>query len=220
MIADLHFGHKGIVQFCREDGSALRPWGRPCPDRDMPDEEAVERVEAMNEALVDRWNAVVGPKDKVELLGDVVFPRSLRDILRRLNGRIRLSGAGNHDKDLLKDYAQYFEDIGGVKEYTLKGHPDLILSHIPLHPEMVAERWACNVHGHLHHRRVMKRTYRHELWSHDQDDGWGPEPTKMVIDPLYLCVSVEHTDYAPLHVDEVYRRISEQQEGGVQCLMN
>jgi len=33
-----------------------------------------------------------------------------------------------------------------------------------------------------------------------------------VIDPRYLCVSMEHIDYTPIPMDEVYRRIEEQQE--------
>lgn len=215
MIADLHIGHRSIVQFVREDGTPARPeWGRCCPNKDMPDDEVAERVEAMNEAMVERWNAVVGPKDKVEVLGDVVFGRRNLSILGRLNGKKRLSGKGNHDQFDLKDFLPYFEDIHGCKPYTLKGHPDLILSHIPLHPEMVAERWTANVHGHLHHRRVMKPNPEYDHWLRYGTSG-DPVPYRSIPDPLYLCVSVEHTEYAPLHVDEVYRRIRDQQEGGI-----
>lgn len=203
--ADWHFGHQNILQFGHEDGTPLRPWGRYCPDRDMPEAEKAERVEAMNEALVERWNAVVGPKDKVYLLGDIVFGRL--DILGRLNGKLRLSGKGNHDKRPLKDYAKYFEEIDGVRELTFAGKPNLILSHIPLHPVEVSERWDVNVHGHLHAKRVMKTI--------PDISGYGGtrlESTYMVTDPLYLCVSIEHTNFAPIALDEVYQRIAQQQE--------
>ena len=48
--SDPHFGHQGVCNFTRNDGSPLRPW---------------DRVEEMDEALVERFNKVVGPKDKV-----------------------------------------------------------------------------------------------------------------------------------------------------------
>lgn len=76
--SDLHLGHANIIGFCD------RPWAD---------------VDAMNEALIERWNAVVGPRDLVVILGDLVLGR-LADTLplcRRLNGRKALV-PGNHDR--------------------------------------------------------------------------------------------------------------------------
>jgi calcineurin-like phosphoesterase family protein len=67
-----------------------------------------------------------------------------------------------------------------------------ILSHIPLHPDCVGERFKRNVHGHLHGNRIMKLNIQspHELW----------EP-----DPRYLCVCVEQINYTPVSFDDVLK---------------
>jgi calcineurin-like phosphoesterase family protein len=66
---------------------------------------------------------------------------------------------------------------------------NMILSHVPVHPES-SGRFRANIHGHLHQRRVLK-------------DG--------EIDPFYFNVSVEQTDFRPILFEEVLKRISEQQ---------
>jgi calcineurin-like phosphoesterase family protein len=106
---------------------------------------------------------------------------------------------GNHDifiKHNNRDYAEHFEEITAYKVFD-----DLICSHIPLHPASVKERWKANVHGHLHTKRVMM----------SEPTWWGG--SREVLDPKYLCVSMEHIDYTPITMDEVYRRIEEQQHG-------
>lgn len=206
--ADPHFGHKGMICFSDDNGKPIRPWGRVCPKDEMSDEEAAERVSAMDEAMVENWNRVVAPGDKVEVLGDVIIGRRQLATIGRLNGRKRLR-MGNHDiftKKNNADYAQFFEEITAYKVFD-----DLICSHIPLHPESVKQRWKANVHGHLHTGRVMVSNPLYYSWEHDPT-GWGPEPAKEIIDPRYLCVSMEHIDYTPITMDEVYRRIREQQQ--------
>lgn len=207
--ADPHFGHKGMVMFTKAD-KPIRPWGTPVgkgaiEEGRVSEEEIDERVEAMNEAMVENWNRVVGPKDKVELLGDVVINRRYLTILDRLNGKKRLR-AGNHDV-FHKDYGKYFEEVTAYKEISPKGGkgPHIICSHIPLHHREM-DRWDVNVHGHLHTERVMKTV--------TEVSGYGDtrlEDEYEVIDPRYLCVSMEHIDYTPLSMEEVYQRIEEQQ---------
>lgn len=197
--ADPHFSHGGMIRFARRDGSPLRPeWGRvPEEGYTMPLQEEADRVAAMDEAMVERWNSVVGPTDKVELLGDVVINRRALPILNRLNGKKRLR-MGNHDI-FLKDYGPYFEEISAYKVMN-----DLICSHIPLHEESVKQRWLANVHGHLHDGRVMQEIDPYEY-------GLTGKET-LVIHPRYLCVSMEHIDFTPISLDEVYARIRAQQE--------
>jgi calcineurin-like phosphoesterase family protein len=198
-----------MVMFTTPDGRPIRPWGAPVGKRGIEEgliteAEVMERVAAMDEAMVERWNAVVGPKDKVEVLGDVFIGRTARHILGRLNGRLRLR-MGNHDIFVRKnnaDYAEYFEEITAYKVFD-----DLICSHIPLHPASVKERWKANVHGHLHTDRVMQ-TIRHSDFSKHGRGNWSTEE----IDPAYLCVSMEHIDYTPITMEEVYRRVAEQQD--------
>ena len=52
LYSDPHFGHAGVCQFLREDGSKLRPWNDPAE---------------MDEELVKRFNERVRPNDKLAL---------------------------------------------------------------------------------------------------------------------------------------------------------
>lgn len=187
LVSDTHFSHKGIVKFLRADGvTKERPW---------------DTIEEMDEALVKNWNSVVGPKDKVYHLGDCVINRSALPILGRLNGEKRLI-KGNHDVFRIEEYTPYFKDVRAV--HTLD---EFILSHIPLHPTYVKERWIGNIHGHLHSNRVMipKQVIINpgERGSHA---GFIAVP-----DPLYLCVSVEQTNFTPISLEEAKKRFEEQQ---------
>lgn len=164
LISDTHFGHSNIITFKRADGTPLRDF---------------KTVEDMDEHMVERWNSVVKPSDCVYHLGDVVINRRCLPTVGRLNGRKKLV-RGNHDLFKLKDYTPYFEDVYGV--YVLK---DMILSHIPLHPECITTRFGTNVHGHLH-SNVMK-------------------------DPKYISVCVEQINYTPISLEELKLKIKEQQ---------
>lgn len=211
--ADLHLGHKGMVMF-EVGGKPIRPWGRPVGKGALEagritEEEVLERLEAHDEAIIDNWNRVVGPNDKVEVLGDVVIGRSQRYLIGRLNGKKRLR-MGNHDifvRRWNEDYKPYFEEITAYKVFD-----DLICSHIPLHPDSVKERWKANVHGHLHTGRVMKPNMDYYRWVFS-DDSYGMKvpPPEQIIDPRYLCVSMEHIDFTPISMEEVYARIEAQQ---------
>lgn len=163
LISDTHFGHKGVTEFLRSDNKTpLRPW---------------DDVQEMDEALVKNWNSVVGDKDRVYHLGDVVINRKALKILDRLKGR-KVLIKGNHDIFKLKDYTPYFEDIRAYQKLD-----SFILSHIPLHPSSIA-RWASgNIHGHLHSNVVL-------------DDKGNP-------DKRYINVSVEQINYTPISFDEI-----------------
>lgn len=134
-------------------------------------------VNEMDELIIERWNKKVRPQDKVYMLGDVVIARKNLPKLDRLNGH-KVLVKGNHDIFKLDDYLPYFEDIRGSHKLD-----EFILTHIPIHPMSIA-RWAKgNIHGHLHDGRVLL------------PDG--------SIDKRYICVSVEHTDYTPVAMEEI-----------------
>lgn len=174
LIADTHFSHNGITKFLNSDGTKLRPW---------------DNIEEMDEALVDNWNKVVTPKDKVYHLGDVVINRKALQILHRLNGE-KVLIKGNHDLFQLKEYIPFFKDIRGSHKLD-----NYLLTHIPVHPDSLA-RWANgNIHGHLHSGRVMKGC------SHNKE--------VFVIDPQYYCVSVEHIDYTPIAFEDLKLKMKE-----------
>jgi len=168
LISDTHFGHdKTCTVFKRDDGTSLRPF---------------KDAEEMDEEMVKRWNERVSKNDKVYHLGDVVIARKSLATLERLNGD-KVLIKGNHDIFKLGDYTKHFRDIRGYHVMT-----GLILSHVPVHADSI-ERFGCNVHGHLHHRRVLI-------------DG--------KIDPRYFNVSVECIDFAPILLEDLRTKILEQ----------
>lgn len=164
LASDLHLGHKGMCVFTNYDGSKLRPW---------------DDTDEMDEALIDNWNKVVKPHDKVYNLGDVVINRKKLEKYKRLNGKHRLI-RGNHDIFRTSEYLEVgFEEIYGVRVLD-----DMILSHIPLHEGSITARYNCNVHGHLHGNRVKI--------SNTTDNH-----------PRYFCVSMEHINFTPIALEDL-----------------
>lgn len=157
-------------------------------------------TEEMDETMVERWNAVVGEHDTVYHLGDVVINRKSLHHVKRLNGKKRLI-LGNHDIFKNQDYKDVgFEVFFGVRVFV----DQWILSHIPLHPDCITNRFHASVHGHLHANRVMLRKhFVNESGNLDFEE---------TIDPRYLCVSVEHTNFRPLHFDEIEQLLQKQWE--------
>lgn len=125
LISDTHFGHAKILEY--------EP-SRRCLGR---------TVEEHDEALVQRWNAVVRKRDTVWHLGDVLFGAHSFQVLGRLNG-IKKLVMGNHDVYNAHRYLEYFVDLKGVAQIG-----KLALSHIPLDPSQ-KRRYSANIHGHLH----------------------------------------------------------------------
>ena len=184
VISDHHLGHTNSWEkFKLEDGSPLRPF---------------TSTEEMNETMIERHNAKVKQQDTVYFLGDVVINKKYLELVKRMNGR-KILIRGNHDIFKDEDYREVgFKQIHGVRVFVDK----FILSHIPLHPDCVTERFRVNVHGHLHANQVMS-------WQViDEDIVYKP-------DPRYLCVCVEQTDYTPLHFDEVEERIQDRWDDSV-----
>jgi calcineurin-like phosphoesterase family protein len=143
----------------------------------------------MDEEMIRRWNDRVRPSDKVYHLGDVVINRKALPTMARLNGD-KVLIRGNHDIFRDDEYREYFRELRAY--HVMNG---MILSHIPVH-EASLGRFGTNIHGHLHASRVKRARVL-----------YGTE-----IDPRYHCVCVETTDFAPILLDDVYKRI--EAEGG------
>jgi calcineurin-like phosphoesterase family protein len=156
-----------------------------------------DTVEAMDEAMVERWNSVVRPQDTVYHLGDVVINRKALPTLGRLNGQKTLI-KGNHDVFRLEEYTPFFKDIRGVG--ALDG---FVLTHVPVHPDSI-ERWTGNFHGHTHWHRVMRKANLRE-------DCDGNVLWDTVIDKSYLCLCVEHTNFTPISLEDAKARFEAQQ---------
>lgn len=184
LVSDTHFGHAGVCRFLREDGTKLRPWDNP---------------EDMDEFMVKAWNERVRPNDKVYHLGDVVINRRALKTLARLNGD-KVLIRGNHDIFRDTDYREYFRELRAY--HVMNG---CILSHIPVH-EASLGRFGVNIHGHLHANRV-KRVIGIDTLGTVPELVYGTEP-----DLRYHCVCVEQTDFAPILLEDVFKRIAA--EGG------
>lgn len=158
IISDTHWGHANSLTFKRSDGSPLRNFSS---------------VEEMDEHMIQQWNSVVRPEDKVIHLGDVVINKKFLHLVGRLNGKKKLI-LGNHDIFPSELYAQYFYEQKAYRVFDKH-----IMSHIPVHRESIG-RFVANVHGHLHSNQVLD--------------------AKGKIDPHYICMSVEqeHVNYTPV----------------------
>jgi calcineurin-like phosphoesterase family protein len=151
--ADLHFGHRNIIDYS----------GRPFRDADE-----------MDSALVDRWNETVGDNDEVVVLGDFAMGKisETLPIAALLHGR-KVLLTGNHDrcwsghrKGVEAATARYLEAgfaevWQGQVELDLAGRT-VLACHFPYrgdshdHDRYVAHRpvdlGAWLLHGHVHER--------------------------------------------------------------------
>lgn len=150
--SDTHFNHNNIIRYCN----------RPFADYNH-----------MNEVLIERWNAVVKPQDKIYHLGDFYIGYSVKTILSRLNGHKRLI-LGNHDNGKDQDIQRHFEKISMWRMFP---EFKLILTHVPIHESSFRHKCELNVHGH----------------THDKGSPEGP----------YKCVCVELTNYTPVNIEEL-----------------
>lgn len=178
LMSDLHMSHLGVTKFLRDDGSKLRPW---------------DNTDDMDEALIENWNKIVKPQDKVYNLGDVVINRKALPKLARLNGT-KILIKGNHDVFRLEEYLPYFKDIRGSSELA-----GFLLTHIPVHPSQLY-RWKGNIHGHLHADVVTQAV---------TDGPW--RGIRQKIDPRYMCVSMEQINFTPISLDEAKLKFEAQQ---------
>jgi calcineurin-like phosphoesterase family protein len=102
--SDQHFDHKNIIKYCH------RPFAN---------------VDEMNEALVEKHNAIVTNYDTVYHLGDFCFSGKGKSWLDRLNGRKHILIKGNHDHN---HSLSFFDEIYDVRKVKI-GADSVWLSH-------------------------------------------------------------------------------------------
>ena len=115
-------------------------------------------VDEMNEAIVERWNAVIAPEDEVYHLGDVMLNDNEKgmELLSRLNGKIHIL-LGNHDT---KTRAKLYEtlpnvDVIGYATVIKWGKYHFYLSHYPTNTSNLENmaplsQHVLNIYGHTH----------------------------------------------------------------------
>ena len=179
VISDTHFGHSNILKF--RDSNTNR----------LIRGDIFSNVNEMNDYMIEKWNSVVKPGDKVYHLGDVFFgsKEDFSILWPKLNGSKRLV-VGNHDDIKYLCYGGYFSKVSMWRLFSEFG---LLLTHVPVHSsnlkvyvdEVYAEegdvesvqKQFLNVHGHIHQN---------------------PSP-----EGPYKNVSVEAIHYTPVNIEEI-----------------
>lgn len=154
LISDTHFYHTNILSYARPQFSS---------------------VEEMNECMIDNWNSVVSPGDRVYHLGDVFIGEKdenrLGSLLAKLNGSKRLI-VGNHDDIKFISKGGWFKKVMLWRKWKEEG---VILSHVPIHDFSRGETEdLLNIHGHTHLRGSPVGRY--------------------------ISVCVEHTEFKPVEL--------------------
>ena len=163
LTADQHFYHRGILKHEKHN--------RPFKD-----------VDEMNEHLIEVWNSIVGKRDRIICLGDLVWGKNL-GIISRLNGEIILL-RGNHDNMHEDKYIR--AGITRVLPGPVKSRAHkIVLSHEPL-VQPVSYPHCLNIHGHTH-------SYGGRLT--------GP----MDISIMHYSVSVEMHDFKPITLRDILK---------------
>jgi calcineurin-like phosphoesterase family protein len=125
VIADLHLGHRNIIDYCRRPFSSSQE---------------------MDRVLIQNWNYTVRPDDEIYYLGDLrhgVYAPDASHYLGLLSGSIRLV-YGNHDEAM----------AGGVHDLRIiyEGIP-LLMIHNPEEASAREGRWV--LHGHHHNNNIV-----------------------------------------------------------------
>ena len=166
--SDHHFGHDKII----EPDYADRPF---------------TTIPEMDDAMIERWNAVVKPEDTVFYLGDFAIVKDKARIARErtqwlldtLHGKKHLV-PGNHDhsKGTLRltrrpvsdapDAAMLngWESIEWYREITVGDQP-IVLSHYPFLTWNGSHRGSWMLHGHCHDglKKWKCHNCEHALWN-------------------------------------------------------
>lgn len=105
----------------------------------------------MDAALISNWNAVVGKRDHVFILGDVSMHsrKETNKIVRSLNG-IKYLIEGNHDRMIAGDGEHLFE--GGVEKYheIWVDKQKIVMCHFAFRSWNLMHYGSWNLHGHSH----------------------------------------------------------------------
>lgn len=182
VVSDTHFFHDNIVKYSGRDKQLERLIG---PDQ-------ARRIDH-NEYMVQRWNQIVGPENKVLHLGDLFCwykngkEKFERQILSRLNGDKYLI-LGNHDKESVGEYRRMGFTVVDPFMLVIDGQK-VSFNHYPL-PVGEVRPGEIRVHGHIHNSGYSLTADRHDKRSTPTRHG-------------HINVSVEVIDYTPILISDL-----------------
>jgi calcineurin-like phosphoesterase family protein len=137
--SDTHFGDLRVLRF---------------------DHRPFATLDAHDEAVVARWNEVVGPDDEVWHLGDFALgpsPERSAELLASLNGTKHLIIGNNDDEATLS--LTGWASIRHYAEFQIDGRM-VVLCHYPFRTWNGIGRGVINLHGHSHGRlKPITRQY-------------------------------------------------------------
>ena len=127
LIADLHFGHKNIIDF------ENRPFAT---------------THEMDKVIIENWKKTIGKDDKIFVLGDFAFANAseTKSLLEKLNG-YKILIMGNHDRGHSVSWwlKAGFDEVSA---YPIIIDDFYILSHEPLY--INKNMPYANIFGHVH----------------------------------------------------------------------
>jgi calcineurin-like phosphoesterase family protein len=176
VISDTHLFHRNILNFTDSLGRKIRPFSS---------------IGEMNEKILDRWNSVVKPGDKVYHLGDVTlgYADEFKSFWPKLNGSKRLI-VGNHDDIKFLSSGGFFEKV-----LLWKVWPEyrMVFSHIPLHPSNATMylKTGDYVEGDVGSKQVQMFNVHGHIHQNKSPDG------------PYFNVSCEAINYTPMHIEDL-----------------
>ena len=166
VISDTHLNHANILKFTDNEGNLIRG-------------SRFANTREMDECILESWNSVVKPGDKVYHLGDVMFgdKEYFKKLWPRFHGSKRLT-PGNHEDIKFLSSGGFFAKVELWRVFSEFG---LVLSHFPLHESQLydykRDRPLKSVHGHVH--------------------------TNTLDSDRHINVSVEVINYTPINIEEL-----------------
>lgn len=154
--SDLHFHHQGI---CKHRG--------------------FDSMDEHDYTLVENINKAVNKRDKLYLLGDIVWSRGGLKWLANIQCQNIEMIYGNHDQIPATELLKYVQKLHGFRQYK-----NYWLSHCPIHPQELY-RCKANIHGHIHKGAATDR----------------------ILDDRYICVNPEFWNLSPVSFDYIEARL-------------
>jgi calcineurin-like phosphoesterase family protein len=175
MSSDNHYWHANVIKYSNrpyltnEDKLKLhnaRMSSDPQAIRNF--KPSTESVDMMNEDMIARHNAIVGPKDIVMFNGDFAFAtkEQIIGLLKRLNGQKHLN-LGNHDKLISKNPKDF---IGPDLFQSIEKYRELTISYNTKQPRIIN-----NVEEIVDvtiRKKIIFLHYGMRVWNHSHHGSW------------------------------------------------